>query len=286
MATCLTPYYVKNNRYGIDAEQVSKIPVPCGRCPTCIERRTNQWVLRLTEHEKVSRSSLFITLTYSTDHVPITNNGFLTLSKTDVQKFFKRLRKHHKGDPIKYYLVGEYGTSTRRPHYHAIIFNVSMDAITKAWQMGETHSGQLTTNSIAYTCKYMAKQTVHRKKHGRDDRLPEFSLCSKKLGLTYVDKRGDWHKDDLERNYAVMPGGVKVPLPRYYKERLYSEDQRKKQGLLAKFLEAEKEDEVRSAYVIRTGDQSDDGFRSFQKAVLDAKLEHYPKMQEKNRKKL
>lgn len=297
MAMCLTPYYVKNNRYGIDADQISKIPVPCGRCPTCIERRTNQMVLRLTEQEKISTNAIFATLTYANEHCPITKNGFATLRKSDVQKFFKRLRFNTQNIDIKYYVVGEYGTTTRRPHYHAIIFNATETQITMAWGLGGTHYGKLTTNSIAYTCKYMAKQNVHRKQHGRDDRLPEFSLSSQGLGKNYIDKRGNWHKDDLNRNYAVIPGNIKVPLPRYFKEKIYDEHTRKSQSLQAQALSEEKELNYFTEFCQRRGynSQSKDTadiariieeFEYEKKQRLDHKLRSYYQAQEKNRQKL
>lgn len=55
----------------------------------------------------------------------------------DVQRFIKRLRKHlstlFKDEKVRYYAIGEYGTSSFRPHWHILLFTDSCD-ITKYLQ--------------------------------------------------------------------------------------------------------------------------------------------------------
>lgn len=175
---CYTPFCVKKD----DREYA----VPCGRCPDCTARRISGWSFRLMQEDKVSNSSLFITLTYDTSNVHITPNGFMGLRKRDIQLFFKRLRKSHgrahafNGKRIKYYAVGEYGGRTMRPHYHIILFNASIKLIQDAWNQGQVHYGQVTGASVGYTLKYISKPSkvpLHR----NDDRQKEFSLMSKGL---------------------------------------------------------------------------------------------------------
>lgn len=161
--------------------------VPCSKCSVCKARRTSAWSFRLMEESKVSESAHFITLTYDTKTVPITQKGFMSLSKRDIQLFFKRLRKIHgnSGVPgnIKYYVVGEYGGITNRPHYHAILFNAREDLLQTAWANGQIHYGQVNGASIGYSLKYICKPGKVPK-HANDDRLPEFALMSK--GLVHV----------------------------------------------------------------------------------------------------
>lgn len=112
----------------------------------------------------------------------------MSLRKTDLQSFFKRLRKAHppidKDDPttqIKYYAAGEYGGKTNRPHYHIIIFNAKLELLQPAWDLGQIHYGQVSDASIGYTLKYISKPSripLHR----NDDRQKEFALMSKNLG--------------------------------------------------------------------------------------------------------
>ncbi|QCS36950.1 replication initiation protein [Tortoise microvirus 32] len=180
MASCLTPYIVKHN----GDEQ----PVPCGKCPACMKRRISGWSFRLMQEYKRCHSAHFITLTYDTKHVPITDKGFMALSKRDVQLFFKRLRKAHtkeqlSDNPIKYYVAGEYGGRTNRPHYHIILFNAVLELIQPAWNLGSVHYGEVNEASVGYTLKYMCKP-ARIPLHANDDRQPEFSLMSKGLAAT------------------------------------------------------------------------------------------------------
>lgn len=151
---------------------------PCGKCPPCLARRASSWSFRLMQQEKVSSNAHFITLTYDTTHVPLTENGFMSLRKRDVQLFFKRLRKAQGDNRIKYYLCGEYGGKTYRPHYHILLYNVQLELIQPAWSLGQVHYGTVTGASIGYTLKYMTKEK-RIPLHQNDDRVPEFSLMSK-----------------------------------------------------------------------------------------------------------
>lgn len=241
---CITPFIVRN--------EITKdsIPVPCNKCPECIKRRTSGWSFRLMQEDKKSDSSMFITLTYDTNHVPITKNGFMDLRKRDIQLFFKRLRKstsrngkdirqgrcynkknifNNSEKPIKYYAVGEYGGKTMRPHYHIILFNAQVELIQPAWNLGHVHYGTVSGASVGYTLKYMMKPSkipLHR----NDDRQREFSLMSKGLGAKYLTPQMiKWHKADLDnRMYCNIEGGKKIAMPRYYKDKIYQEHERKR----------------------------------------------------------
>lgn len=221
---CDSPYTV--DRGPAFAATQRNVAVPCGRCPVCKRNRINQWVFRLMQEDKHSSSSYFLTLTYNTDNIPISSNGFKTLLKKDYQDFMKRLRHYAPDVSLRYYAVGEYGSKTMRPHYHAILFNLpDTDLIEKAWQKGDVHFGTVSGASIAYTAKYIDKDSkipMHR----NDDRVKEFSLMSKGLGKQYLsDAIKKYHKADLNRHYVRSDQGHKIPMPRYYKNQIYSEDE-------------------------------------------------------------
>lgn len=224
---CYAPFYIK------DKFTCQQIPVPCGKCPHCRERRTNGWAFRITQqlNSKQTTSAHFITLTYATDNIPITKGLKTTLKKRDLQLFFKRLRKQynskHDSRRIKYYATGEYGGRTIRPHYHIIVFNASIESISNAWRttngpIGHVHFGTVTPASIRYSIDYMSKPKIIPQFKG-DDRQPEFSLFSKGLGEEYINKQTiKWHKEDLKnRMYVNIPDGKKVAMPRYYKQKIY-----------------------------------------------------------------
>lgn len=252
---CITPFTVRMKLTN------ESIPVPCGKCPQCIARRTSAWSFRLLQEEKNAISAHFLTLTYDTDHVPITRNGYMTLDKTDVQKFLKRLRKveapmYEKDDDgnfinsLKYYLCGEYGGNTNRPHYHVIIFNVRLlSSIEKSWQLGSVHYGAVSGASVGYTLKYISKA----KKipyHRNDDRLQEFSLMSKGLGLAYMtEEMINYHNEDIYgRNCCNLEEGKKIAMPRYYRERIFTESQRAQQKAWMKQQEPIKREDIKSKY--------------------------------------
>lgn len=227
MAQCLTPFYKNDQITG------KYMAFPCGQCPECLKRRVSGWSFRLTREGRRSSSAYFLTLTY--ENPPMSKNGFMSLQKTDVQKFIKRLRKTN-GNKLKYYACGEYGSQTHRPHYHIILFNAFESTIEKAWSInnkpiGHVHTGDVNEASIGYTLKYMCK-TKKVPMHKNDDRQKEWSIMSKGLGANYLTKEmRQWHKNDIEnRMYCPLEEGKKIAMPRYYKQKIYTEEERKTIG--------------------------------------------------------
>lgn len=203
--------------------------VPCGTCPPCKQSYAYSWAFRLMQEERDSTSAYFITITYDNNNLCRNDQGFPTLRKSDLQKYFKRLRYYSGDKPIKYYAVGEYGTRTKRPHYHAIIFNATESNIELAWTksgnpIGNIYYGSVTPYSVGYTLKYLCKDKTVTK-WDKDGRQPEFSLMSQGLGKSYLTPQMvSWHKADLlNRRYCVLDGGVKISMPRYYYTKIYTE---------------------------------------------------------------
>ena len=188
---CLSPITLWRKTATIDGKKTDV--VPCGKCVQCLKRRANHWTFRLTQELKVATSSCFLTLTY--EDVPLTNNGLPTLQKSDFQRFMKRLRKISKGS-LKYYACGEYGTRTQRPHYHMILFNLELDMLhpdklRAIWKHGHVDVGKCEMSSIAYVTGYVVKGKFKpldacQETGLIDDRIPEFSLMSKKLGMSFL----------------------------------------------------------------------------------------------------
>lgn len=152
--------------------------LPCGKCVECVELKIEEWEIRWSEQLKTSieNSSYLLTLTYSDENIPtlITEHGEekSTLDYTDVQKFFKRLRKRQNTYCIKnnlqnpkiyYHGCGEYGTQyTKRPHYHILITNliIPKQEIQKIWGNGLVHIGEdVTPKTIKYVLKYTLKNS-------------------------------------------------------------------------------------------------------------------------------
>lgn len=221
--SCLTPFSMKHKSTG------DSMSFPCGKCPPCLKRRASQWSFRLLQEDKRSSSAFFVTLTYAVP--PLSSRKFMTLVKSDFQRFMKRLRKALPGITVKYFAVGEYGGVTVRPHYHAVIFNATEQSIIQAWTLdgtpiGHTHFGGVTGASIGYTLKYMMKPGKIPM-HANDDRVPEFQLMSKGLGENYIsESMNRWHLADLENRMYCNVDGKKIAMPRYYKDRIYTQPER------------------------------------------------------------
>lgn len=271
---CITPFLITNH-------MGSKVPVPCGRCPGCFKRRVSQWSFRLMQEDKVSQSSVFITLTYG-DSVPLSNNRFMSLDKRDVQLFLKRLRKSQctalarktstVGEKaIKYYCVGEYGERYSRPHYHALLFNADVKLIQSAWNLGQVHYGSVSGASVGYTLKYMCKGPW-RPKHHNDDRCPQFALMSKGLGKDYLTyEMVNWHLEDPQnRMYVNLKDGRKVGMPRYYKEKIYWPSLQKAVGQVTRARMVEERDlAIARGGDSYFGDQAAAHLAAFQRVEFD-----------------
>lgn len=167
-------------------------------------------------------------LTYDEQHLPP------TLEIRAYQLFVKRLRKalnyaQHRpatAEPIKYFLSGEYGEHNKRPHFHAIIFGLSLrqhDAyIQKAWPLGFTHAMPVNDATINYIAGYTAKKLgdTEARKHERVDPTtgevyqwqPPFTKWS--TGLAEYAKT---NYPNSWRSYAVN-NGHKMAVPRYLHE--------------------------------------------------------------------
>lgn len=162
--------------------------------------------------------SKFITLTYANPHLTWAH-GSPQLVKSDLQKWFKRIRK--KGYKVRYYAVGEYGSRTYRPHYHIILFGSVADSdIRNAWPLGQVHIGTVTMASIQYCLGYIVNGKGWTMRHNR---VAPFCTMSRRpgIGANYLsDAMKAWHKSG-RKNY-VLVDGVKRHLPRYYKGKIFS----------------------------------------------------------------
>jgi len=242
MAECLDKIKIELKDPIQDADGLDRreIYVSCGSCVRCLERRKAEWGFRMAYEMEHSKCAYFVTLTYAPETVPYTNKGHKTLVPEDLTKFFKRLRQNEKrkksptwenvfnnlcpSDKIKYYAAGEYGESRGRPHYHAIIFNASARMIEKSWDKGQVHCVKANEATIAYTMKYLDKR-YGKKQDTR--KAPEFQVMSEGIGKGYIDKMRKWHKANLDSLYVTNKSGIKVPMPKYYRDKIFTDDERK-----------------------------------------------------------
>lgn len=184
--------------------------------------------------------SSFITLTYNDDNLPYDVFSPLpSLCKRDVQLFMKRLRKKLNKE-IRFYLCGEYGENTHRPHYHAIIFGHDFNSdkdfhgssatLSELWTYGNNFVGYCNPKTIQYVAGYVTKKFVNKK---RDTITPEFTLMSRRPGIGFyavnsyeqLFSNSTSFVDFVNKN-GVLPSSVSFngrtyPLDRYFKWKLY-----------------------------------------------------------------
>ena len=196
--------------------------VPCGKCLSCRIAKRREWQLRMLHELACHDDAVFVTMTYDDNHLPENSS----LSVSDLQKFFKRLRKELKkiGRSIRYYACGEYGDRFGRPHYHAIIYGLSLRpedkmVIRAKWPMGLVHFGTAEPNSIGYVAQYIDKKfTGDMAKQEYDDkgRQPVFKVCSLGIGKDFMFD----HATQLIEMGKCTVKGKYVSLPRYYVNKL------------------------------------------------------------------
>lgn len=173
-------------------------------------------------------NSFFVTYTYE-DESLIFADDEPCLYKRHLQLYFKQLRKALEPKSIKYYAVGEYGdhghgvTPKGRPHYHALIFyRGNYDwfklriLIKELWKHGICQVLPVD-GAQGYVTKYILKFDK------REHLVQPFSLISHGLGIDYLsDSMIKYHHSNMV-SYATKPGGYRVSLPRYYKDKIFTQ---------------------------------------------------------------
>lgn len=188
--------------------------IDCNKCEGCRARARTDWATRIYHEAQMWERNCFITLTYDDQHLPE------AIQKSDIQKFIKRLR-HQSDRQIRYFAVGEYGENTRRPHYHAIIFNEDFMSsqyyysindsmygnkeLENIWGMGQVTVSLYNPRRGSYTAGYTTKKI---------NDIDTFNLMSTRppIGMSWVRK----NHDNLRRLEKVIIEGKELPIPRVY----------------------------------------------------------------------
>lgn len=181
----------------------SMLPAGCYTCPPCRVKRKKQWSSRLWLESMCWQDNAFATLTYTEKELP--ENG--TLVPTHVQGFLKRLRSRLSPSKIRFFMVGEYGSQTQRPHYHLILFNfrsclrgttdlrlesccAQCDVVQESWKNPETgiSFGKIQLGTVSEkACNYIAKYVVKGWNKNATELLrgrhPEFTRMSLRKGI-------------------------------------------------------------------------------------------------------
>ena len=225
-----------------------EIKLPCGKCAECIHDYYSYWATRGYYELLNWKESYFVTFTYDENHLPKNRS----LNKKYFQKFIKKVKRNYvstKEHPIRQIYCGEYGEQTQRPHYHAILFNISLSDLVESrrsdqgylcydsprlrslWGNGNIEISEATPATIAYLFKYVLK------KKSRKERKKPLTLISN-TGETYdvehefiEASRNPGIGAHMRNSASVRKGflsvdGVPRALPKYFLEYLKNNDPR------------------------------------------------------------
>lgn len=232
------------------------VEVACGQCVGCKLRRSCDWAVRCLHESQMHEASCFITLTYDNEKMQR-----LSLEYKDFQDFMKRLRKKMSFFDVtlwqwspRFYMCGEYGERTYRPHFHLLLFGVhfpdrvyygkspsgsalyTSKLLSDLWQNGQAWIGHVTVESAAYVARYCMKKITGSRADSHYMALgviagnadvytgeiqplePEFTSMSLKpgIGAKWYAKFGA----EVRTRDGVIIEGTKRTTPRYYDELL------------------------------------------------------------------
>lgn len=223
----------------------------CGHCEPCRANRSREWAGRILLEATTYEQNVFLTLTYNDDHLPPDGS----LRPKDLQDWVHRLRKALKHSRLRFYAVGEYGSQTDRPHYHAVLFNAPSclrgrtdkfrrgaggtvccpvcALYQETWtlndeEIGSIDAGMVEPRTAAYIGGYIIKGKTHRLDYRLRGKEPEFSRQSNRpgLGAYAIDALAsaflDAKRQAIDIPTYIEHGGQKYPLGRYLTERFRS----------------------------------------------------------------
>lgn len=248
---CLFPRLIPNKKYKPNKKNGGQVPpmkdprvglvaVGCGVCMECMKKKANEWRIRLAEEVRENTNGKFITLTFSNEKYTeyakrFTEEGYELdnkIAKAAVREFLERWRKKHKKS-VRHWLITELGHgSTEHLHLHGIIWADDVNEIEKKWQngwvwKGKMHRGRLINYVSERTANYIVKYVTKIDQQHKE--YKPIILCSPGIGSGYMKTKNSqlnkFNEYETKETYTTRQG-MKVALPIYYRNKLYSEDER------------------------------------------------------------
>lgn len=259
---CLYPKLIRNKKYLATKKNGGNVPIPpdprvmwvpiaCQKCMECRKQKARQWSIRLQEHLKTATEKQFVTLTFSnesiqelitlihkqTEQIPERDRKQLTgydldneIATIAVRRFLERWRKKYKKS-VEHWLVTELGQGkhakhrgTENIHLHGIIFNNNKEEIETKWQYGFVYFGQyVNEQTVNYCVKYFTKvDQLHKEYNAK-------ILTSPGIGNNYTNTLNaqlNTYKATKTKETYTTRQGTKINLPIYYRNKIYTEQQR------------------------------------------------------------
>lgn len=249
---CLYPKLIRNRKYvknkknggvipAIHDKRVLAVPVGCGKCMECRKQEARKWQIRLLEDIRHNKNGQMIALTFSDESIKelteeIRNrrgyevkgyeldNEIATIA---VHRFRERWRKEYKRS-IRHWFITELGhNGTENIHMHGIVWtDKGKEELDKHWKYGHTWVGTyVNEKTVNYNIKYVHKIDADHKEY------KPIILTSPGIGAGYIkraDAKANKYKEGETKEYYKTRTGHKVALPIYWRNKIYSEEEREK----------------------------------------------------------
>nr|WAE43702.1 MAG: replication initiator protein [Microviridae sp.] len=257
----------------IKDERTRYVPVGCGKCMECRKQKSRQWQIRLQEEIRTNKIGKFITMTFSEDALIDLELEIHKIQKKQTRKlsvktskkikiiklsgyeldneiaiiatrrYLERWRKKF-GTSQKHWLCTELGQqSTERIHIHGIIWtNETLKTVREIWQYGTVNrldkdwsNNYVTERTVNYIVKYINKTDIIHKEY------TPIILTSPAIGKEYINrdssKKNKYKGTETKETYTTRDG-IKLPLPIYYRNKIYTDEEKEK--LWLQLLDKEK----------------------------------------------
>jgi hypothetical protein len=238
---CLYTKYITNKKYQpnrknnfnapvCEDRRLLLVPAKCGKCIECRKARKREWVIRLNEEIRNNpEKATFWTLTISNeDYEKLKSDSKKkdrdSICKLAVKRMLERIRKKTKKS-VRHWFITELGENTGRIHLHGICWG-NPDLIKDNWKYGFVFQGNMCNEkTVNYVVKYMLKENpIDRNYIG-------IVLCSAGIGKGYeqsYNSKRNAYRENNTNEYYRLPNGMELPLPEYYRKKIYSEEEREK----------------------------------------------------------
>lgn len=229
---CIRPLKARKNINGDivytkrpNLEAQTPLEFECRKCLPCRLNLAREKAVRAVHEAKMHDGNIFLTLTYNEESLASER-----LIYADFQAFMKKLR-HRTDKKITYMVTGEYGDKTKRPHWHAIIFNYypsdakykystdlghkvwTSQEIEECWKKGNHEYGEVTLESAGYVARYAAKKLTHGRDEEHNYHPIHKTSSARAIGRSWIEK---YWRHTFENGHVVLPSGEITKIPRYY----------------------------------------------------------------------
>lgn len=177
--------------------------VACHKCWQCRRRKIDDWQGRCIAEGKHCAAVHAVTLTYGRDrhYDAVDHVKAAVLTYSDVQKYLKSWRAE--GYAVRYFVVGEYGPMKGRAHWHILLFwgfhvperELGKNIECPMWEHGHSYWQMGTPETVAYVCKYIAKEVAGEEA----DELRQYHM-----GLSKYPPLGDAYFRLLARQHVLQ----------------------------------------------------------------------------------